>query len=162
MSTALRVRLAHGAWDRNDDGHWTFQRKPTALGYTVLIKPTETLEDLETIIRDRFKLYPDTPLVMAYTLQNEDVGYYQFLCETTLTIGGATFVFEGLADKELVASKEILEEIFSEQETVGIYKAHFQIEKAKKQGRQNAASSSVASNEVTGEGSASSPPASED
>lgn len=70
MSTALRVRLAHGAWDRNDDGHWTFQRKPTALGYTVLIKPTETLEDLETIIRDRFKLYPDTPLVMAYTLQN--------------------------------------------------------------------------------------------
>ncbi|KAH0909150.1 LOW QUALITY PROTEIN: hypothetical protein HID58_032471 [Brassica napus] len=144
MSTALRVRLAHGAWDRNDDGHWTFQRKPTALGYTVLIKPTETLEDLETIIRD------------------QDVGYYQFLCETTLTIGGATFVFEGLADNELVASKEILEEIFSEQETVGIYKAHFQIENAKKQGRQNAASSSVASNEVTGEGSASSPPASED
>ena len=137
MSTALRVRLAHGAWDRNDDGHWTFQRKPTALGYTVLIKPTETLEDLETIIRDRLKLNPDTPLVMAYhppewllepegtrtpptTLTStaaveemmslrswfleltlcvssgaEDVGYYQFLCETTLTIGGATFVFEG-------------------------------------------------------------------
>ncbi|KAG5378395.1 hypothetical protein IGI04_026237 [Brassica rapa subsp. trilocularis] len=204
MSTALRVRLAHGAWDRNDDGHWTFQRKPTALGYTVLIKPTETLEDLETIIRDRLKLNPDTPLVMAYhppewllepegtrtpptTLTStaaveemmslrswfleltlyvssgaEDVGYYQFLCETTLTIGGATFVFEGLADNELVASKEILEEIFSEQETVGIYKAHFQIENAKKHGRQNAASSSVASNEVTGEGSASSPPASED
>lgn len=88
-------------------------------------------------------------LTLCVSSGAEDVGYYQFLCETTLTIGGATFVFE---DKELVASKEILEEIFSEQETVGIYKAHFQIEKAKKQGRQNAASSSVASNEVTGEG----------
>lgn len=66
MSTPLRVRLYHGAWNRNDDGHWIFQRKPSDLGYTVLVKPTETLEDLERIIRDRYRLNAATPLSMAY------------------------------------------------------------------------------------------------
>ncbi|WZZ78916.1 hypothetical protein YC2023_099488 [Brassica napus] len=66
MSTPLRVRLFYGAWRRNEDGHWTFQRKPSDLGYTVLVKPTETLEDLETIIRDHYRLPRDTPLSMAY------------------------------------------------------------------------------------------------
>lgn len=137
MSTPLRVRLYHGAWRRLEDGHWTFQRKPSDLGYTVLVKPTETLEDLETIIRDRYKLNADTPLSMAYhppewllepegtrtppttltstgdveemmglrtwyaeltlcvTSGAEDVAHYQFLTNTTYSIGGATFVFTG-------------------------------------------------------------------
>ena len=137
MSTPLRVRLFHGAWTRNDDGHWTFQRKPTDLGYTVLVKPTETLADLETIIRDRYKLPLETPLSMAYhppewllepegtrtppttlttneavqemmelrtwftelklcvTSGAEEVANYQFLTNTTFSIGGATFVFSG-------------------------------------------------------------------
>lgn len=58
----------------------------------------------------------------------------------------------GLGEEELVVSKEILEEIFNEQEQVGMYRAHLEIEKAK-QGRQNEASSSVPNNEVTNEGS---------
>lgn len=66
MSTPLPVLLFHGAWRRNDDGYWIFQRKPSDLGYRVLIKPTETFEGLETIIRDRYNLKPETPLSLAY------------------------------------------------------------------------------------------------
>lgn len=135
MSTPLRVRLFYGAWRRNEDGHWTFQRKPSDLGYTVLVKPTETLEDLEIIIRDHYRLPRDTPLSMAYhppewllepegtrrppttlttteavqemmelrtwftelklcvTSGAEEVANYQFLTNTTFSIGGAMFVF---------------------------------------------------------------------
>ncbi|CAN7127030.1 unnamed protein product [Brassica rapa subsp. narinosa] len=174
MSTPLRVRLYHGAWKRLEDGHWTFQRKPSDLGYTVLVKPTETLEDLETIIRDRYKLNGDTPLSMAYhppewllepegtrtpptTLTSTgdveemmDVAHYQFLTNTTFSIGGATFVFTGLGENELAASKEILEEIFNEQEKLVMYRAHLEIEKAK-QDSQNASSSSVSNTDVTKE-----------
>ncbi|CAF2055332.1 unnamed protein product [Brassica oleracea] len=66
MSTPSPVRLFCGAWRRNDDGYWIFQRKPSDLGYRVLIKPTETFEGLETIIRDRYNLKPETPLSLAY------------------------------------------------------------------------------------------------
>ncbi|KAH0867711.1 hypothetical protein HID58_074736 [Brassica napus] len=66
MSTPLRVSLYHRAWQRNDDGYWIFQRKPSDLEYTVLVKPNESFDDLETIIRDRYKLKPKTPLAMAY------------------------------------------------------------------------------------------------
>ncbi|KAJ4910155.1 hypothetical protein Rs2_04776 [Raphanus sativus] len=66
MTTVLRVCLFRGAWQRNDDGYWIFQRKPSDLGYSVLIKPTETFEGLETIIRDRYNLKVETPLAMAY------------------------------------------------------------------------------------------------
>ena len=66
MSTPLRVSLYHGAWQRNDEGYWIVQRKPSDLGYTVLVKPKESFEELETIIRDRYKLKPETPLAMAY------------------------------------------------------------------------------------------------
>lgn len=66
MLTPLRVGLYHGAWQRNDDGYWTFQRKPKDLRYAVLIKLTESFETLETIIRDRYGLTPETPLAMAY------------------------------------------------------------------------------------------------
>lgn len=41
----------------------------------------------------------------------------------------------GYQDKELVASKEVLEEIFNEQEVVPIYRAHFETEKAKEEER---------------------------
>lgn len=70
MSTPLRVSLYHGAWQRNDDGYWIFQRKPSDLRYTVLVEPTKSFEDLETIIRDRYKLKPETPLPMAYHPRN--------------------------------------------------------------------------------------------
>lgn len=66
MSTPLRIRLFHGAWTRNVEGHWIFQRKPSDLGYTVLVKPTQTLGELEIIVRDRYRLNDDTPLSMAY------------------------------------------------------------------------------------------------
>ncbi|CAN6998028.1 unnamed protein product [Brassica rapa subsp. trilocularis] len=66
MSTSLRPRLFHGAWNWNEDGNWIFQRKPSDLGYTVLVKPDETFEDLETIIRDRYRLTAATPLSLAY------------------------------------------------------------------------------------------------
>ncbi|KAH0873740.1 hypothetical protein HID58_071102, partial [Brassica napus] len=52
MSTPLRVSLYHGAWQHNDDAYWIFQRKPSDLGYTVLVKLNESFKDLETIIRD--------------------------------------------------------------------------------------------------------------
>lgn len=137
MSTSLRPRLFHGAWNRNEDGHWIFQRKPSDLRYTVLVKPDETFEDLETIIRDRYRLTAATPLSLAYhppewflepegtrtppttlttneavqemmelrtwftelklcvTSGAEEVANYQFLTNTTFSIGGATFVFSG-------------------------------------------------------------------
>lgn len=66
MSTPLRIRLFHGAWTRNVEGHWIFQRKPSDLGYTVLVKPTQTLGELEIIVRDRYRLNDDTSLSMAY------------------------------------------------------------------------------------------------
>ncbi|XP_022559956.2 uncharacterized protein LOC111206832 [Brassica napus] len=42
------------------------RRKSSDLWYTVLVKPNESFEDLETIIRDRYKLKPETPLAMTY------------------------------------------------------------------------------------------------
>ncbi|CDY19598.1 BnaA05g20060D [Brassica napus] len=183
MSTALPVRLFHGAWRRNDDGYWIFQRKPSDLGYTVLINPTETFESLQSIIRDHYNFQPDTPFTLAYhppewllepegtrtpptpitktseveammSLRSwyaeltlcvssgpEDVAHYQFLSNTTFSVGGATFVFTGLTETELVSSKEVLQDIFNEQELVGIYRAHLEIEKAKHD-RRNGASTS--------------------
>ncbi|KAL0722705.1 hypothetical protein Bca4012_037304 [Brassica carinata] len=194
MSTPLRACLYYGAWQRNDDGYWIFERKPSDLGYTVLIKPMESFEDLETIIRDRYKLKPETPLAMAYqppqwmlapdgtrrppiTVSTtseveammhlrswftdlklcissgyEDVAHFQFLNKTTFTVGGATFVFNGYNDRELVASKEVLEEIFSEHEMVSIYRAHLEITNARQEGQENAAESSVSSSKITKEG----------
>lgn len=66
MSTPLRVRLYHGVWKLNEDCHWVFQRKPSDLGYTVLVRPTQTLNELEFIVRDRYRLNSDKPLSMAY------------------------------------------------------------------------------------------------
>lgn len=66
MGTTLRVSLYHGAWNRNDDGFWNFQRKPSDLGYSVLIKPTETFENVQTIIRARYQIGNETSLAMAY------------------------------------------------------------------------------------------------
>ncbi|KAH0917889.1 hypothetical protein HID58_025549 [Brassica napus] len=199
MTTPQRVCLFHGAWRRNEDGHWNFQRKPSDLGYTVMVKPTETVEGLPQLVRERYNLQPETPLVMAYhppdwlleplgtrtppiyltttsqveTMMHirswfseltlcvssgpEDVAHFQFLSNTTFTIGGATFVFKGLNDKELVASKEILEEIFNDQERVTIYRSHLEIEKAKEEERVTGGSASVSSTPSVGEASTSSP-----
>ncbi|CAN7073747.1 unnamed protein product [Brassica oleracea var. botrytis] len=166
MATPLRVSLYHGAWQRNDDGYWIFQRKPSDLGYMVLVKPTENFEDLEIIIRDRYKLKPETPLAMAYhppewMLEPDgtrrppitvNVAHFQFLNKTTFTVGGATFVFNGYNDRELVASKEVLEEIFTENEMVSIYRAHLEITNARQNRQENAAESSVSPSEITKEG----------
>lgn len=57
----------------------------------------------------------------------------------------------GMDETELAMSKEVLEEIFNEQEKVVMYRAHLEIEKAN-QGRQNAASTSDATTQATGEG----------
>ncbi|CAN6907121.1 hypothetical protein Bca4012_076491 [Brassica carinata] len=194
MSTPLRVSLYHGAWQRNDKGYWIFQRKPSDLGYTVLVKPKESFEELETIIRDRYKLKPETPLAMAYhppewmlepdgtrrlpiTVSTtseveamihlrswftdlklcissgyEDVAHFQFLNKTTFTVGGATFVFNGYNDRELVASKDVLEEIFTEHEMVSINRAHLEITNARQNQQENAAEPSVSSSQLTKEG----------
>ncbi|KAL0877607.1 hypothetical protein Bca101_027313 [Brassica carinata] len=160
MASPLRVQLYHGSWQRNEDGHWSFQRKSSDLGYIILIKPIETFEDLEKLVHDCYNMNPEKPLVMFYQLPAfmlepegthrppitimttaeveammrvkawfyelkpcvtsgpEDVANHQFLNITTFSIGGATFVFKGYGDAELVASKEVLEEIFNEQELV--------------------------------------------
>ncbi|XP_048600168.1 uncharacterized protein LOC111207465 isoform X1 [Brassica napus] len=81
----------------------------------------------------------------------EDVAYYQFLSETTFSVGGATFVFRGLTEREIISSKEVLEEIFNEQELVGIYRAHLGIEKAKHDRRGNGASGSGSAAPVANE-----------
>ncbi|KAH0875089.1 hypothetical protein HID58_072451 [Brassica napus] len=161
MSTPLRVSLYHGAWQRNDDGYWIFQRKPSDLGYTVLVKPNESFEDLETIIRDRYKLKPETPLAMAYhppewMLEPDGTRRppitvsttFEFLNKTTFTVAGATFVFNGYNDRELVASKDVLEEIFTEHEMVSIYRAHLEITNARQNQQENAAESSVSSSKI--------------
>ncbi|KAL0742559.1 hypothetical protein Bca4012_084072 [Brassica carinata] len=203
MSSPLPVRLFHGAWKRGEDGHWTFHRRPSDLGYTVLVKRNEKMEDLESIIRAHYNLNAEIPLALAYhppmwllepegtrrpptTITStetveammgirswfaelflcvssgaEDVAYYQFLCETTFSIGGATFVFSGINEKELVASQEVLEEIFNEEERLAIYRAHYEIEKAKNEGRENGSSSAAGTSEVNNEDAADSPTESE-
>ncbi|KAL0846363.1 hypothetical protein Bca101_019609 [Brassica carinata] len=190
MATPLRLTLYHGAWGRQDDGHWTFHRKPSDLGYTILVKPTETAEDLETLIRDHYKLKPETPMVMSYhppdsmlepngtrrppitlmttsqvetmmhirswfaelklcvSSSSEDVAHYQFLTETTFSVGDATF--------------EILEEVFNEKELVVMYRAHLEIEKAKKDQRERGRSSGVSSPPLGEEALPSSPTVSEE
>ncbi|KAG5401389.1 hypothetical protein IGI04_015996 [Brassica rapa subsp. trilocularis] len=196
MAIPLSVTLHHGAWRRADDGHWTFHRNPSDLGYTVMVKPTETVQDLETIIRERYNFKPETPMVLAYHLPEwmlepegtrtppitltttpqvetmmqirswwselklcvtsgaENVAHYQFLSQTTFTISGATFVFKGYNDKELLASKEVLEECFKEEEMVPIYRVHLEIEKAKSKERGAQGLPSMA---TEAEGSGSSP-----
>lgn len=51
----------------------------------------------------------------------------------------------GYSGRELVASKEILEEIFNEQEMVVMHRAHLEIEKAKQEHNARVASTSVSS-----------------
>ncbi|CAF2058346.1 hypothetical protein YC2023_077427 [Brassica napus] len=165
MSTPLRVSLYHGAWQHNDDAYWIFQRKPSDLGYTVLVKLNESFKDLETIIRDRYKLKPETPLTMAYhppewmlepdetrrPLITVNVAHFQFLNKTMFTVGGSTFVFNGYNDRELIASKDVLEEIFTEHEMVSIYRAQLKITNARQNQQENAAESSVSSSKLTKE-----------
>lgn len=66
MNAALPVRLYYGAWQRNEDGYWIFQRKPSDLGFSVLVNSTKAFEGLENLIRERYNLKTETPLAMAY------------------------------------------------------------------------------------------------
>lgn len=58
----------------------------------------------------------------------------------------------GLSDKELFASKKVLEEIFNEQELVVMYRANLEIEKSKNEQREMGGSSSVSSPPIDEEG----------
>nr|VDC95563.1 unnamed protein product [Brassica rapa] len=148
MSTVLPVRLFHGAWRRNDDGYWIFQRRPIVYhppewllepeGTRTPPTPITTTSEVEAMMSLR-SWY--AALTLCVSSGPEDVAHYQFLSNTTFSVGGATFVFSGLTESELVSSKEVLEDIFNEQELVGIYRAHLEIEKSK-QDRGNGASGS--------------------
>lgn len=58
----------------------------------------------------------------------------------------------GLFDKELVASKKVLEEIFNEKELVLMYRANLEFEKSKNEQRKMGGSSSVLSPPIDEEG----------
>ncbi|CAN6801686.1 unnamed protein product [Brassica oleracea var. botrytis] len=102
-----------------------------------------------------------TDLKICISSGYEDVGHFQFLNNTKFTVGGATFVFNGYLKKcfnvyndfrELVASKDVLEEIFTEHEMVLIYRAHLEITNARQNQQENAAESSISSSKLTKEG----------
>lgn len=40
-------------------------------------------------------------------------------------------------ERELVASQQVLEELFNEEERIAIYRAHYELEKAKAEAREN-------------------------
>lgn len=44
-------------------------------------------------------------------------------------------------ERELVASQQVLEELFNEEERIAIYRAHYELEKAKAEARENGAAS---------------------
>ncbi|KAL0862894.1 hypothetical protein Bca101_042012 [Brassica carinata] len=190
MSSPLPVRLFHGAWKRGEDGHWTFHRKPSDLGYTVLVKRNEKIEDLESIIRARYNLNAEIPLALAYhppmwllepegtrrpptTITSTEtveamMGIRSWFAELVLCASSelkmvliTSFFAKQLSplgeqllssQKELVASQEVLEEIFNEEERLAIYRAHYEIEKAKNEGRENGSSSAAGTGEVNNEG----------
>ncbi|XP_013619919.1 PREDICTED: uncharacterized protein LOC106326495 [Brassica oleracea var. oleracea] len=145
------------------------------------------------MIRELYKLKPETPMVMAYHPPDwmlEPVGTRTLPITLTTTSQVATmmsihswwselklcvslvlkmllitsFLPKQLSlsevqplyskDKELVASKEVLEVIFNEQEVVPIYRAHFETEKAKEEER---AAHGLPSTTTEAEGSGSSP-----
>lgn len=58
----------------------------------------------------------------------------------------------GDSKDELVASKEVLQEVFNEQELVVMYRAHLEMEKAKQGRREMGGSSSGSSPPLGGEG----------
>ncbi|CAN6898324.1 unnamed protein product [Brassica oleracea] len=102
-----------------------------------------------------------TDLKLCISSGYEDVGHFQFLNNTTFTVDGATFFkkcfnayndFVGYNDRELVASKDVLEEIFTEHEMVSIYRAHLEITNARQNQQENPAVSSISSSKLTKEG----------
>ncbi|WZZ70978.1 hypothetical protein YC2023_082348 [Brassica napus] len=95
-----------------------------------------------------------TDLKLCISSGYEDVGHFQFLNKTTFTVGGATFVFNGYNDRELFGSKDVLEEIFTEHEM----RAHLKITNARQNRQENAAESSVSSNQLTEEDASGSSP----
>ncbi|WZZ35933.1 hypothetical protein YC2023_019334 [Brassica napus] len=99
-----------------------------------------------------------TDLKLCISSGYEDVAHFQFLNKTTFTVGGATFVFNGYNDRELVASKDVLEEIFTEHEMVSIYSAHLEIINARQNQQENAAEPSVSSSQLTKEEASGSSP----
>lgn len=66
MSTPLKLKVLYGAWERSVDGQWTFHRRPSDLGYNVLVSPTVAFDSFEKLIRERYNLNSGTPMVMAY------------------------------------------------------------------------------------------------
>nr|VDD61825.1 unnamed protein product [Brassica oleracea] len=82
----------------------------------------------------------------------------EFLNKTMFTVGGSTFVFNGYNDRELIASKDVLEEIFTEHEMVSIYRAQLKITNARQNQQENAAESSVSSSKLTKEDASGSSP----
>ncbi|KAH0868385.1 hypothetical protein HID58_075407 [Brassica napus] len=175
MSTPLRVSLYHGAWQPNDDGYWIFQRKPSDLGlkhpWRWLTTPPEWMLEPDETRRPPISVSTTSEVEAMMHLRSwfadlklcissgyEDVGHFQFLNKTMFTVGGATFVFNGYNDRELVASKDVLKEIFTEHEMVSIYRAYLEITNAKQNQQENAAESSVSSSKLTKEDASGSSP----
>nr|VDC66777.1 unnamed protein product [Brassica rapa] len=99
-----------------------------------------------------------TDLKLCISSGHEDVSHFQFLNRTTFTVGGATLVFNGYNNRELVASKEVHKEIFTEHEMVSIYRIHLEITNARQNRQENAAESSVSPSKITKEDASGSSP----
>ncbi|KAF3521481.1 hypothetical protein F2Q69_00048902 [Brassica cretica] len=99
-----------------------------------------------------------TYLKLCISSGYEDVAHFQFLNKTMFTVGGSTFVFNGYNDRELIANKDVLEEIFTEHEMVSIYRAQLKITNVRQNQQENSAESSVSSSKLTKEDASGSSP----
>lgn len=68
MNSKQVLRIVHGTWNLNQNGEWSFERKPNDLGFPALIRSSETYDSLDQIVRNLYNLNADIPIVMTYRL----------------------------------------------------------------------------------------------
>ncbi|KAH0908179.1 hypothetical protein HID58_031500 [Brassica napus] len=62
------VQLLRGVWSQTEYDEWRFQIDPGNLEYRAMVGGSESIESLETTIRQGFTLPPETPITLTYRL----------------------------------------------------------------------------------------------
>ncbi|KAG2330168.1 hypothetical protein Bca52824_001348 [Brassica carinata] len=127
-SVANKNMNRRGQWKKSAESEWEFVTHPEDICYRVVINETVSYETVDMILRQRYGLGHQTPLVISYRLPSwrlephankippttifvhgcAGVAEYEFLSRTNFSIGGTSYLFDYTANENSRAAYESL------------------------------------------------------